>query len=78
MALFEEHRHDAEVHRHEHTHVTHYLGHGQEWMHMTAVHEHEHNHAPLVHTHPAHEDMNKEHQREAHIHDHEQPTHSHP
>jgi len=33
-------------HQHEHTHVTHYLRHGEEWAHLTANHDHEHNHAP--------------------------------
>jgi hypothetical protein len=28
------HSHDAQVHRHEHTHVTQWLGHGQQWAHM--------------------------------------------
>jgi hypothetical protein len=72
----EQHSHEAQVHQHEHTHVTHYLRHGEEWAHLTANHDHEHNHAPLTHSHQPHEDPAKEHQREAHVHDHEQPARS--
>jgi hypothetical protein len=76
MELLKEHRHDAQVHTHEHTHVTHYLSQALEWKHMTSTHDHEHNHAPLVHTHPPHKDVDAEHTREAHIHDHEHPAKS--
>lgn len=44
----EQHSHDAEVHDHEHTHVTHYLSGGQDWTHLTASHQHEHNHAGVT------------------------------
>jgi CheY-like chemotaxis protein len=37
------------------------------------THTHEHNHPPLTHAHDAHEDPEKEHLREAHIHDHARP-----
>jgi hypothetical protein len=47
-AMGEQHRHDAEVHNHEHTHVTHYLSGGQDWTHLTASHQHEHNHPALT------------------------------
>jgi hypothetical protein len=56
----EQHSHEAQVHQHEHTHVTHYLRHGEEWAHLTANHDHEHNHAPLTHSHQPHEDPAKE------------------
>jgi|Tabmets5t2r1_1033131.scaffolds.fasta_scaffold03505_3 hypothetical protein len=32
--MSEQHSHDAEVHSHEHAHVTHYLGGGQDWTHL--------------------------------------------
>jgi hypothetical protein len=56
--------------------VTHYLDDGKEWTHLTATHQHEHNHAAVSHSHEPHEDPAKEHGREAHIHDHEEPTSS--
>jgi hypothetical protein len=52
----EQHSHDAEVHDHEHAHVTHYLGGGQDWTHPTAIHRHEHNHAAEAHSHEPHQD----------------------
>ena len=70
------HSHDAQVHQHEHTHVTHYLRHGQQWEHMGTSHDHEHNHTAVIHVHEPHQDPDKEHGREAHIHDHEQPAQS--
>ena len=72
----EPHRHDALVHDHEHAHVTHYLVQGEQWAHLTATHTHDHNHAPLTHAHMPHRDQEKEHGREAHVHDHEQPAES--
>jgi urease accessory protein len=74
--MAETHNHDGQVHRHEHTHVTHYLRHGQQWDHMGASHDHEHNHAAVTHSHEPHEDPDQEHVREAHIHDHERPAQS--
>jgi hypothetical protein len=38
--------------------------------------DHEHHHAAVSHTPSAHQDPDKEHGREAHIHDHEQPAQS--
>jgi hypothetical protein len=76
VAMGEQHDHDAEVHGHEHSHVTHYLDDGKEWTHLTATHQHGHNHAAVSHSHEPHEDPAKEHGREAHIHDHEEPTSS--
>ena len=32
--MSEQHSHDAEVHSHEHAHVTHYLSGGQAWTHL--------------------------------------------
>jgi hypothetical protein len=74
--LSETHAHDAEVHQHEHTHVTHYLQHGREWEHLMATHDHRHNHPGVSHAHAPHVDPGKEHAREAHIHDHERPDQS--
>ena len=37
----EQHSHDAEVHQHEHAHVTHYMVQGEQWTHLTAKHDHE-------------------------------------
>jgi hypothetical protein len=72
----EQHSHDAQVHQHEHLHVTHYMVQGEQWAHLTATHDHEHNHAPLTHVHNPHVDEGKEHMREAHVHDHEHPAES--
>jgi hypothetical protein len=72
----QQHSHDETVHGHEHVHVTHYLRPEEDWLHMTANHAHEHNHAPLEHTHVPHDDPDKEHEREAHIHDHVRPEKS--
>ena len=33
------HSHDAQLHRHEHTHVTQELRHGQQWAHMDTSHD---------------------------------------
>ncbi|MGH2660531.1 MAG: hypothetical protein ACRDHS_12955 [Actinomycetota bacterium] len=70
----EEHSHEALVHGYEHSHVTHYLRNGQERVHLTATHDHEHNHPGLMHVHEPHEDPEKEHAREGHIHDHARPA----
>jgi hypothetical protein len=67
------HTHDAIVHDHRHFHVTHYLRRGTEWNHLMSTHDHEHNHAPVDHVHIPHEDVKKEHRREAHVHDHNRP-----
>jgi hypothetical protein len=76
FAMADTHSHDAQVHQHEHTHVTHYLRHGQQWEHLGTSHDHEHNHTAVIHAHQPHQDPDKEHGREAHIHDHEQPAQS--
>jgi hypothetical protein len=67
------HDHQAIVHEHEHTHVTHYDRPGEETTHMVARHAHEHNHPALSHDHEPHEDPDKEHLRESHVHDHARP-----
>jgi hypothetical protein len=33
------HSHDAQLHRHEHTHITQWLRHGQQWAHMDTSHD---------------------------------------
>jgi hypothetical protein len=63
------HQHDAIKHRHKHYHVTHYLHRSENWGHLLSTHMHEHNHAELEHVHIPHTDVEKEHRREAHIHD---------
>jgi len=51
----QEHVHPAQVHVHDHYHVTHHHTGGGilggEFEHRSAYHSHEHNHAPLVHGH---------------------------
>jgi hypothetical protein len=78
---FTQHRHDALLHDHPHTHVVHNRREGAdefigEWEHLTAEHTHRHNHAELVHSHAPHESVEREHLGEAHIHDHEHPEKS--
>jgi hypothetical protein len=72
----EDHLHDEMVHEHEHIHITHYVRPGEETAHLTASHSHDHNHPALRHTHIAHENPDREHEREAHILDHERPERS--
>jgi len=33
------HSHNPQMHRHEHTHITQELGHGQQWEHMDTSHD---------------------------------------
>jgi hypothetical protein len=77
---FRAHNHDAMEHSHAHVHVTHNLHESERkvggWQHLTAEHEHRHNHAAMEHSHRPHRDFDKEHAQEAHVHDHEHPTHS--
>lgn len=68
------HHHDDVVHAHEHLHVIHYRRPEEEVTHLVATHDHEHNHPAVSHTHESHEDPEKEHQREGHIHDHASPA----
>jgi hypothetical protein len=69
----EAHDHEAVVHGHEHIHVTHYQRPGEDVTHLVASHGHEHNHPEISHDHEPHEEPDKEHPREAHIHDHARP-----
>ena len=73
----QEHTHPAEVHGHDHYHVTHHHSGGllDEFEHRAHYHSHEHNHAPLTHGHE-HDAENEaeDHAKEAHVHDHEAPT----
>jgi hypothetical protein len=73
----QEHVHPAQLHNHDHYHVTHHHTGGPlgEFDHRSHYHSHEHNHAPLVHGHG--HDPNKEdedHGKEAHVHDHNEPA----
>jgi hypothetical protein len=49
----QEHAHPAQVHTHDHYHVTHHHsgGLGDDFDHRAHYHSHEHNHATLVHGH---------------------------
>ena len=78
-AAEQEHVHPAQLHTHDHYHVTHHHTGGAilggEFEHRSHYHSHEHNHAPLVHGHdhdPADERM--DHEKEAHVHDHNDPA----
>ncbi len=73
----QEHVHPAEVHSHDHYHVTHHHTGGPlgEFEHRSHYHSHEHNHAPLVHGHSHDsEDEAGDHGKEAHMHDHNDPA----
>jgi len=68
---WEEHSHEAVVHRHGHYHVTHnYREMTGGFEHLSSYHDHEHDHAALDHRHFPHEDFDREHAGEAHVHDH--------
>lgn len=68
---WEEHSHEATVHRHGHYHVTHnYREMTGGFEHLSSYHEHEHDHAAVTHSHFPHEDFGSEHEGEAHVHDH--------
>ena len=69
------HAHQSLVHRHDHMHVTHYAHTGAGGIeHMVSNHSHEHNHTVVQHAHAPHENADREHRREAHIHDHAHPS----
>jgi len=74
-----EHTHNAEVHSHDHYHVSHHHT-GElvpEFEHRTYWHTHDHNHNPLTHGHNySREDEAVYHGKEAHIHDHAAPAES--
>jgi hypothetical protein len=70
-AGWEDHDHQGLVHTHRHFQVTH--NHNEMTGALsTSAHEHEHDHAPLHHAHVPHQDFDREHAGEAHVHD--QPT----
>jgi hypothetical protein len=74
-----EHTHPAVTHSHDHYHVSHHHtgGPGEEWEHRTYWHTHEHNHSPLTHSHDySRGEEEQHHAKEAHIHDHADPSHS--
>ncbi len=76
-ATEQEHTHPAQVHSHDHYHVSHHhrgspLG---EFEHRSRYHAHEHDHGPLVHAHRMSVDEERtDHEGTAHIHDHSDPT----
>jgi hypothetical protein len=68
---FEEHEHPAAVHNHGHYHVTHnFREMTGGFEHLSSYHEHEHDHAAVNHSHYPHENFDREHEGEAHVHDH--------
>ncbi len=68
---WEEHSHEAVVHRHGHYHVTHnFREMTGGFEHLSSYHEHEHDHAAVTHRHFPHENFDHEHAGEAHVHDH--------
>ena len=72
---WEQHSHEAMVHRHGHYHVTHnYRDMTGGFEHLSSYHEHEHDHAAVEHSHFPHEDFDREHEGEAHVHDHSEPA----
>ena len=74
-----EHTHPATEHGHDHWHVSHHhTGRlGDDFEHRASWHTHVHNHAPLTHSHDySREDEERDHAKEAHIHDHTAPTES--
>ncbi|MGH9039713.1 MAG: hypothetical protein ACRDZ3_05735 [Acidimicrobiia bacterium] len=70
---FEDHAHEALDHSHRHFHVTHNMSAGG-FEHLSSEHDHEHDHAALRHAHRPHEDFEREHGGEAHVHDHVEPA----
>ena len=70
--------HEAQVHTHDHWHVTHHHVSGPigEFEHRSHYHQHEHNHAPLVHAHQdrSEDEEREDHEAQAHTHDHAAPT----
>ena len=71
----EHHTHEGVVHAHRHCHVTH--NHNRltgGFDHLWSEHEQPHDHAQIDHSHIPHQDFESEHEGEAHIHDHSDPT----
>ena len=72
----EHHEHDELLHAHRHFHVTHNFNRlTGGFDHLYSEHEHEHDHSAIAHSHLPHQDFDSEHQGEAHVHDHLDPTH---
>ena len=58
-----------------HLHVTHnYNEMAGAFEHLSSQHEHEHDHTQVTHAHWPHDDFAREHQGEAHDHDHGEPV----
>src|SRR5438067_11247208 len=75
QATWEEHAHEAVVHPHEHYHVTHnYNDRAGGFDHFSWKHVHDHDHAGVSHRHYPHQDFEREHHGEAHVHDHGEPV----
>ena len=74
-----QHIHPAQLHAHDHYHVSHYHKGGplREWEHRTQWHIHEHNHAELAHCHDYDQaEEAEQHDEVAHIPDHANPRES--
>jgi hypothetical protein len=72
---WEPHDHEALVHTHRHYHVTHnYREMTGGFEHLSSAHDHEHDHAAMSHSHHPHENFQREHADEAHLHDHAAPV----
>jgi len=71
-----EHTHPAVTHAHDHWHISHHVD-GGEVSHRTFWHSHEHNHSEITHSHDYRRaDEARDHDKEAHIHDHAAPAES--
>jgi hypothetical protein len=73
----QEHVHEAIVHGHDHYHVSHHHTGGPlgEFEHRARYHAHQHDHGQLVHGHKHDpEQEEQDHGKEAHVHDHTNPT----
>jgi hypothetical protein len=70
------HEHPSMTHTHDHYHVTHHHG-GVvgEFQHRASWHTHDHNHLAMRHGHDYDRDTeDREHGKEAHVHDHSSPA----
>lgn len=73
------HTHPAVEHSHDHWHVSHHHtgGLGDDFEHRAWWHTHAHNHNAITHSHDySQQDEEQHHAKEAHIHDHADPTES--
>lgn len=73
-ALSEERTYGSSVHGHYDFHVTRYCLPGEDMTRLMATHSHERNHPPVSRSHEPHEVPEKEHEREARVHDHTRPA----